>query len=294
MNTATLYSCASTDRVVGCRYLVVGAAAAFAISVLVFLGVFALGDWLGFNVDSLWLLGIVAACLIAALGALCLLLRRRYYRVGRVEVRLYPEHIVIDRAGCETVVPLAFVRELRVREAASGRACLLMLDGGAMVRLPTEVATFEMISSSLMPVLTPLLERRLTNSLESGETIDARDGVALSYGRIAGALLMFAVIPLLFVLSRKTAIESLAYAHSVMRQGVRGRRGGFRISPHGLIPPDDSRVPVPWDRLKLLEQDADGIVLSADNDYVLSASCNARDFIRASGWITEKLTEAHD
>lgn len=237
----------------------------------------------------------MAAAALGGLGGFALVARfgwRDYRRRADEEVLVRPDGLVV--AGTRTRVELLFadVRTVRLRfEGADPNIELEAVDG-RRVRPPVEIAPFESLNPPLLERLLPGMLERFEAELAAGTTVPMRESGARAIGRILWGLTLILLIGPLVALT----IRYLLRAPSVfilgayrIRQGWRGRSGGFSITSDGLLPPGEEVRAVPWRELTLEVNDAHGMSLRSMEGQRLGASLFAENYWALSRLVAERL-----
>lgn len=216
---------------------------------------------------------------------------RDFRRRANAAVVIGPESLELI-AGPERVeFPYAEIREAWIRFEAWSPTFELVAEEGRRRRLPADIAPFEQVAPALVERLLPKLLARFEAELAAGRSVPLREGSVRAFGRIVYGLFMILASPLLFLsihhMSRGVAAFRVGVAK--IRQGWRGRSGGFSIAADGLLPPGEEARALPWRELTAESIDEHGAVFTSLEGGRLSCSILASNFWAASRLIQDRL-----
>lgn len=279
------------SKALGClMYLVAAPVAACLVAILVGLPLFGIAYWLGASDDTTAALCLGSCCISIPIALWWCF--HDWRRRAAAEVALHDDRLEVATGGKRVEVYYGEVQAIRLEHQGGDLACVLNSDSGETLRLPTEIAPFSEVQDTLLERLIPVLQERLEEELEEGGTVAIREGTVRAWLRIFHGVFRIMLVPLL-ILSIRFALRAgdvFRLGRSLIRQGARGRRGGFEITPDGVKFPDalEPRT-VPWIEITLTTLDEDGIVLTTTLDETASASPMAENWWPASLWLAEKL-----
>ena len=182
----------------------------------------------------------------------------------------------------------------RIKSNGSQQGYLIVPDEGATVSLDPQIVPFEKARPVVEATIMPRLAERIRRQLEEGRTISLREGSFRAWCRIAYGIFLLLLTPLLVLSIRYILIAPDVYRTAILliRQGWRGRGGGFHLSSEGVVVDPDSEDLVSWRDVTLSCLDEAGIVMSTLEGGLFSASSRAENFPPVAAWLEARLASA--
>jgi hypothetical protein len=173
--------------------------------------------------------------------------------------------------------------------------CALRTGAGKRLRLPGAIAPFPSVQPFLEGTLIAGLAGQVGETLERGQPVSLRESGLRAWGRILyGVFLMpMGVLAILSIKSAGKGFDMIRFGRHLVRQGRRGGQGGFVLTREGPVSSRDPFArPAPWEEVRPVAVDEDGIVLETSEGQRLSASIHAENFLPVCRWIQGRLDSA--
>ncbi|HEX7897292.1 MAG TPA: hypothetical protein VF950_06005 [Planctomycetota bacterium] len=209
---------------------------------------------------------------------------RDFRRRANVEVLVKADALVLNG------VELAFADVETVHLTFDGRLPTIVLEtADGRRRLPAEIAPFERVEPLLVERLLPRMLERFEKELAAGRTVPLRESGARAVGRVLYGVFLLLLAPLMILLVKFQGFDALRLGVARIRQGWRGRGGGFTIAADGVLPPGEEARALPWRELAAESLDAHGVTLVSMEGPRVSASRFAPNFWPLSRLIAARL-----
>lgn len=230
----------------------------------------------------------VGCLLLIMVGMGCISFRHFQRRVA-AQVWIYDDRLEIQQGKERENTPYANVRGVRLDPEGDEPACVLLLEDGRSIHIPTGIAPFAAVRTVLEPTLIAELQRRLALEMEAGRDIVLSDGRCISLCRMMYSVLLLFVAPFLMLRSPTLSAGTFRFAMTGLRRARRGLRGGFSLVREGIQFPGSFALPLKFDEVKPLAMDEDGIVLQSPKGGVASISSHAENYWPTLSWFKGKF-----
>lgn len=236
----------------------------------------------------------IASASVAGLGVFALIARfawRDFRRRANAEVVVAPDAIVVASGLGRAEIPYGEVETVLLRFDGWEPSIELRAGDGRRARLPVDLAPLVEVEPYLRERLLPKMLERFEAELGAGRTLDLREGGARAVGRIFYGLFLLLLAPFMIVSIRLMGrgFQALGLGIARIRQGWRGRGGGFTVTAEGVLPPGEEARALPWRELTLETLDEHGVALASMEGPRVSASMFATNFWALSRLIAERL-----
>lgn len=207
--------------------------------------------------------------------------------------RAYAEVVVSADGLAVNGAELAFADVASVFLRFEGWSPTIELEAGdgRRRRLPSDIAPFEQIEPLLVQRLLPRMLERVEREFAAGRTVPLRESGARAVGRIFYGLFLILVSPLLMLSIRHLGkgLDAFRLGVARIRQGWRGRTGGFTLTADGVLPAGEEARSIPWRELTAESLDGHGVTLVSMEGPRMSASLFAENFWPLSRLIAARL-----
>jgi hypothetical protein len=243
------------------------------------------------KVSETWQGVAAGAAGLALFGAVAWFGWRDYHRRAGAEVVLSEDQIEVASGGERVQIRYADVSAVLLRFEGWSPTLEVRTDDGRRRRVPSDIAPFERAEPVLLEVLLPRLLERLERELAAGRAVHVKESGARSVGRIFYGLFLLLIAPLLILTLHHAArgFDALRLGVARIRQGWRGRGGGFTLTSEGVLPPGEEARAIPWRELTAESLDGHGITLVSLEGARVSASRFAENFWPLSRLIAARL-----